>query len=415
MRALSLRRSAALALGGVLLGSLLGGCGKGTSSRSSGEAGSGTSLAAHGALGVSTKNTTRLGGPDAASNAAAVATAVYPGLTAATRPQAVVLVDEHDWPAALSASALASAPLGAPLLYTDGGELPAASSQALQAMRPVGAAALGGAQVIRIGASTASPRGYRTQTVAVSTDPASTAAAVESVFRVAHGRAPRQVIVLAAQAPRALQMPAAALAAESATPILLLDATGVPAATATVLKGLHRPTIYVIGAAVVPKQTLGELDRLGPVVRVAGSSGTGDSLSAGESANPVENAISVARFQHGSFGWGVHEAGHGLAFANATHPLDAPASASLSAHGDFAPLLLLESGATVPPALAHYLSDLEPGYTAAIPPVRSVYNHGWLIGDEKAISALAQAEIDAVLEIAPRNPSAAEESVAAAE
>jgi hypothetical protein len=47
--------------------------------------------------------------------------------------------------------------------------------------------------------------------------------------------------------------------------------------------------------------------------------------------------------------------------------------------------------------------------------VREVYNHGWLIGDESAISALAQAELDTVLEIAPRQPSAAEESVTQAE
>jgi hypothetical protein len=37
--------------------------------------------------------------------------------------------------------------------------------------------------------------------------------------------------------------------------------------------------------------------------------------------------------------------------------------------------------------------------------VREVYNHGWLIGDESAISALAQAEIDSVLEVAPRTSS----------
>ncbi len=416
MRVPSLRRSAVLALSGLLLAVLLSGCGKGRGSDASGGGvGLGAPPAARGVLGVSTKNTTRLGGPDAASNAASVAAAVYPGLTAATRPQAVVLVDEHDWPASLSASALASAPLGAPLLYTNGGELPAASARALRAMRPIGAAALGGAQVIRIGNSTAAPSGYRTHTVAVSADPASTAAAVESLFSVAHGHAPRQVIVLAGQAPRALQMPAAALAAESAAPILLLGATGVPPATSAVLKGLHRPTIYVVAASAVPKQTLAALARFGSVVRVAGTPGTNDSPGTVESSNPVENAISVARFQHGSFGWGVHEAGHGLVFANASNPADAPAAASLSAHGDFAPLLLLEGGATVPPALAHYLSDIEPGYTTAIPPVRSVYNHGWLIGDEQAISALAQAEIDAVLEIAPRNPSAAEESVATAE
>ena len=31
-----------------------------------------------------------------------------------------MLVDERDWPAALAASALASAPLSAPLLYSEG-------------------------------------------------------------------------------------------------------------------------------------------------------------------------------------------------------------------------------------------------------------------------------------------------------
>ena len=52
----------------------------------------------------------------------------------------------------------ASAPLGAPLLYADGDTLPDVSAQALRAMRPIGAAALGGAQVIRIGTSAALAR-----------------------------------------------------------------------------------------------------------------------------------------------------------------------------------------------------------------------------------------------------------------
>jgi hypothetical protein len=47
--------------------------------------------------------------------------------------------------------------------------------------------------------------------------------------------------------------------------------------------------------------------------------------------------------------------------------------------------------------------------------VREVYNHGWLIGDESAVSALAQAELDTVLEIAPRQSSTGEQSVAEAE
>ena len=79
----------------------------------------------------------------------------------------------------------------------------------------------------------------------------------------------------------------------------------------------------------------------------------------------MQNAIAVARFTNGTFGWGVKEPGHGLVFANAGRPLDAPASALLSATGDYGPLLLLESADAVPPALAGYLCDIQPAYTSA--------------------------------------------------
>ena len=103
----------------------------------------------------------------------------------------------------------------------------------------------------------------------------------------------------------------------------------------------------------------------------------------------------------------MREAGHGLTFVNAARPLDAPAAAPLAAHGDYAPLLVLSSAGSLPAALARYLSDIQPGYTPSVPPVREVYNHGWLIGDESAMSARVQDEIDAILEVAPRSASPA--------
>src|SRR6202035_2818898 len=167
---------AALALA---VAALLGGCGKsGRPQSSGGPTGSVAAVAPPGALAVSTRNTTRLGGAGAVEDAAAVARAVYPGLTPATRPAAVVLVDERDWSAALAASALAGAPLGAPLLYSGGDTLPPVSRETLEALRPVGAPALGGAQVIRIGSSAAVPGGYVTRSLAAA-EPAVAAAGVE--------------------------------------------------------------------------------------------------------------------------------------------------------------------------------------------------------------------------------------------
>jgi hypothetical protein len=281
--------------------------------------------------------------------------------------------------------------------------LPAASAQALDQLRPLGAAALGGTQVIRIGTTAPVPSGYRTSTVAVAGGGAAAAAAVERLIAATQSQ-PRQVIVLAQEAAPALQMPAAGLGAESGSPILFVSDAALPAPTAAALASLHRPAIYLLGAPGVSAATLAALGRLGHVSKVlpaeAPSAGTG------ESADPVENAVAVSRFSDGSFGWGIREAGHGLVFLNSRRALDAPAAAPLSSHGDYGPLLLLADRAQLSPALLRYLSNIQPGYTPTIRPVRAVYNHGWLIGDGSAISALAQAEIDALLEVAPRTTAA---------
>src|SRR3954452_5654218 len=128
---------------------LAAGCGKGT--RSAGQSGGGplpsvAPVSEQGAVTVTTRNTTRVGGPDPVLDAAAVARVVYPGLTATSRPQAVLVVDRADWPAALAAAPLAGAPLTAPILYAEGGSLPQVSREALEAMHPTGVKALGGAQ-----------------------------------------------------------------------------------------------------------------------------------------------------------------------------------------------------------------------------------------------------------------------------
>ncbi|HEX4187821.1 MAG TPA: hypothetical protein VHY83_08000 [Solirubrobacteraceae bacterium] len=410
-------RFGAAALLALAAAAALTACGKSSiHTRSAGAGGGGgggtaptlASVAAQGAVSLVTKNTARLGGADPASDAAAVARAVYPALTPATRPQVVVVVDQRNWGASLAASVLAGAQLRAPLLFSEGGSLPEVSGAALEAMRPAGSAAVGGAQVIELGTTAALPGGLRSRTVTVPADEAAAAVAVERLLEAAHGARPRRVIVVASDAPRALQMPAAGLAAESGAPILFTRSSGLPATTRAVLARLRRPSIYLVGSGGIATGALRELARFGPVTPVAATSAA---------AAPVENAIAVARFTDGAFGWGVKEPGHGLVFANAGRPLDAPAAAPLSASGQYGPLLLLESAHAVPPALATYLSDIQPAYGHApqYQPVHGAYNHGWLIGDEGAISAATQAELDAMLEIVPAKASSEEAPIPAPE
>lgn len=404
-------RSLACTCGALIAaGALIAGCGKaslplqstGTSTGTSTESTTGgaasstpaqsssTLLGPSGSGGIATGSTSRLGGASPLVDAAAVARALYPGLTPSGRPQAVVIADSGDWAAALAASALAGAPLRAPILYSEGESLPAVTRAALEAMHPTGASALGGAQVIAVGASLTLPH-YHTLELSAST-PYRLAGKVADLAAELHGGHTGAAIIAGIAGPRALSMPAAGLAAESGDPILLSGSGGLPAATRKQLRKLGRPPVYAIGPeAAIPATVLAELRHQEPAHRIGG----------GEA---VENAIKVAAFTDGSFGWGVEEPGHGLVFANLSRPLDAPAAAPLSAGADYAPLLLLGASEGIPTALQVYLRDIQPGYTSAPQslPVRGVYNHGWLVGDGAAISFKTQSELDALLRSVPR-------------
>lgn len=381
----------------VLLSSTaLAGCGKALSPQAGGHATvTVPALSEHAAIGASTTNTTRLGGSTPVVDAAAVALAAYPGLTPATRPPLAVIVDDNDWPAALASSVLAGTPLRAPLLYSEGATLPQPTGMALQAMRPTGTNALGTApsgptgpaQVLAVG-NTPAPAGYLTRSIAAA-EPAVMAVAIERLSSLLDGHSPHDLIVTAANGPPAMTMPAAGLSAQTGAPILFVQRSRIPRATAAELARLARASIYVVGPrTVVSQRVVRELRHFGPVTRIDGST-------------PAANAIAVARFSNGSFGWGVLEPGHGLVFANSSRALDAPAAAPLSARGDYGPLLLLEGPEALSSELNGYLNDLQPGSPAS-GPVHGVYNRGWLIGDETAISATTQARLDTLLELSSR-------------
>jgi hypothetical protein len=334
--------------------------------------------------GFATKNTTRVGGGDAVADAAGVARAVYPAATGGTRPDAVTLVDERDWRSAVAASALMSRPVRAPVLFAKGKDLPPASDSALQALGPKGSRALSGAQVIRVG-DVAKPRGFKTRDLAGG-DPYTVADAIDRTLSGTRGAPSDAVVVASADAP-AYTMPAAGWAAKSGDPVLYVKRDVVPPATVAALKRHDQPKIYVLGPAkVVGPAVIKKLRKLGAVKRIEGP-------------DPVRNAIAFARYVDGSFGWGVIDPGHGLVVASASQPLVAAAAAPLSASGKYGPLLLVDGPRTLPRTLSGYLLGLQPGYRKD--PVRGVYNHAWIIGDEKVLSTAAQARLDALLEIAP--------------
>lgn len=335
-----------------------------------------------------TKNTTRVGGADPIADAAAVARAVYPGDRAegtASRPRLVVLADQRMWQAGLAAAVLMSNPLRAPLLLSDGGELPAASADALDALAPTGASELGGAQVVRIGDAPA-PAGYRSTTLA-GADPIALAAAIDLRLQSpAVGHPSRAVVVASADEP-AFAMPAAGWAAKTGNPLLFVHRTTIPGSTFAALQAHRRPRIYLLAPErLVSPSVERALRGLGTVTRIS-------------APDAVRSAIAFARYRDGLYGWGVDDPGHGLVVANAARTLDAAAAAPLSASGSYGPLVLLDDANALSLPVAQYLLDIQPGYTRD--PARGVYNRAWLMGDESAISLPVQSRIDSLLEIAP--------------
>ena len=94
-----------------------------------------------GALGfplVATRNTTRVGGSDSASNAAAVALATHPPAPGVEPIESAVLVPDDDWQAGVAAASLAGPPLRAPLLIGTATSTPSATDDALAQLHPRG-------------------------------------------------------------------------------------------------------------------------------------------------------------------------------------------------------------------------------------------------------------------------------------
>jgi hypothetical protein len=385
--ALRRRRTAPLAL--LACAGALAGCSIGNNSNQPPQLGakSGDSNAAAklGFPASATRNTIRVGGGDAASDAAGVASAVYPATGNNSRPTAVVLVDEANWQDAISASVLAGSPISAPMMLTSGGDVPAVTQVTLGHLQPKGSDLSKGAQVIRIGKGTGRPEGFKTALIE-GADPYERAAAIDRFHSAARGKPSTDVLVVSGEKPE-WSMPAAAWGARSGDAILPVKHDSVPPPIAKALREHSKPNIYVLGPnkAVGPR-ALAQLGRIGTVRRIQGPT-------------PVQNAIAFARYQRGGFGWGVVVPGYNFTVASTTRPGDSAAAASLATRGVFAPLLLTDSAAALPKELESYLLSVQPGFEGD--PGQAVYNRIWLLGDDKTISVKEQGRMDEISELVP--------------
>jgi putative cell wall-binding protein len=337
---------------------------------------------------TATRNTVRVGGSDAASDAAGVAGALYPATGDSDRPTAVVLVDQDDWATAIAASVLVGRPIGAPILLTDGSEMPAVTQDVLDRLKPKGSDLSKDAQVIRVGPDVARPGGYKTALIE-GDNTFERAAATDRFFSAARAKPSNDVVLFSADSAE-FAMPAAAWAARSGDAALPVRRNSIPAPVVKALREHSRPNVFVLGPErAISKKVVTQLEKeklARDVNRIEGP-------------NPVENAIAFARYEKGDFGWGVVVPGYNFAVASTTRPGDAAGAAALATRGVFAPLLLSDDPARLPQKLEEYFLSVQPGYEDD--PAQAVYNRAWILGDDKAISVDQQAQVDQLTELIP--------------
>jgi hypothetical protein len=355
-----------------------------SSGEAEGEAAAGDGAEELGYPTFATSNTTRIGGPDPISNAAAAALAVFPATNEKQRPVGVTMVGEEDWAGAVAAGVLMAEPIRAPLLFGAAEGIPAATATALEALQPGGGAASGGDAVLAIG-DVEVPGGMSVAKLAAG-DAASEAAAIARLRDRLSGDKP-DAIVLASSTEPAFAAPAAAYAARSGDPVLFTEAEALPQPTVAQLRRDEGVPVYALGpGSAISGKVLKEVEALGAKVqRISGD-------------NPVSGAIAFARFGQGKFGWHISDPGHGFVIARSDAPLEAAAAAALSASGTWGPLLVTDSADTLPSELRGYFLDVKPGYTDD--PTRAFYNHVWIVGDTGQISVQQQAEVNEVAELA---------------
>ena len=333
---------------------------------------------------VATRNTTRISGPDPVSDAAASALATHPPAPQAKPLEAVTVIPDDSWQAGVAASVLAGPQARIPVLISQHGTVPDATSQALSQLNPQGggpgdvqAYALDGASV---------PSGVKSGKLAGDT-PASIANSVDQLRQRLVKQEPQHILVVSSDQ-AGYAMPAAAWSARSGDPVLFTGKDQAPAPTLAALRRHAASAVYVLGpASVISKAAVSQIGRVSASVTRVGATGV------------VQNALLFARYTDGTFGWNINDPGHGMELANADRPLDAAAAASLASSGKWGPLLITDSADALPPELRSFLLDIKPGYETD--PTRAVYNHIWLMGDATAIGGEVQAEIDELAELAP--------------
>ena len=323
-----------------------------------------------------TKNTTRVGGADADRQRRRRGARRLSRRRAATRPKAVTLVDSDDWHGGRRGRRARRRPDRRARSCS-----PTATScrrpRATRSTRsrPPGSKEAGDAQVIRVG-DVAEPEGLKSHRRRPASDPPSSPRrSTRSSPRGARAARATASSSPAASSPTVRACPPPAGRRSPATPccsptrdaLPARDATGARAPPAAEdLRPRRRESIVSAKVEQRPR-------RLGTVKRIEGTADADRQRDRLRALRPTARSAGASSTR-------------ATAWCSSTRarPLDAAAAAPLSGSGHVRPDPAAQRRRALLATLVEsYLLDIQPGYRQD--PVRGVYNHGWIIGDEEAM------------------------------
>ncbi|MDW7683829.1 MAG: cell wall-binding repeat-containing protein [Bacillota bacterium] len=342
----------------------------------------------------------RLPGKDAIKVAIAVSQNIYPATFADNKPGAVILVPKDDWMAAVLATEIIHFPINAPILYIDNNNIPRETLDEIKRLDPEGLFLDGNIKVILL----TEPDGsierqlkeeklkFRVLSAETPEKLASLLDDYKAMFHVDHDD---EVIIMPKDPTYAVI--ATSWVAHMGHSLFYVGDDGLSASLRNSLaKRPQDAFIYVLGdEKTIPPEVTEELAVYGHVQRIPG--GDPFEMSTGFAAylDFGPNFGWWIRRTTRQFGWAVGEAGHNFTFINPDFPLYVPPAAALSHKGKHGPILLVNQD-TVTASVSRYLRSVQPTFLSS---QEQLFNHGWIIGDNNAISSSVQAEVDRLLQV----------------
>ncbi|SEF65911.1 cell wall-binding repeat-containing protein [Paenibacillus sp. UNC499MF] len=340
---------------------------------------------------IASKNTTRINSSDPFEAAVLTSRTLWMATSDDNRPGGVVLVNPEEWQAALASADLIHHPNNGPVLFVNKDGIPDVTVRELKRLKPAGVASNQGVQAILVGnldpkvEKQAKELGLKTDKIPAD-NPAAAAKAIDAYYAKVAKETPPSVIVGSSES-KEYTMPAVNWISHMPEPLLYVSKDQVPQETIDALKTRGgKANIYLLGPdSVISAAVEKQLGEYGKVVRIAGK-------------DPVENSIAFAKYKDPAtgFGWGITTPGHNFSLISKENPDLALAAAPFSHLGKHAPLIWTEKD-KLPDSVMTYLMSVQPKYDKS--PVEGPFNHAWLTGDERSVSAAGQGEIDSMLEI----------------